>query len=213
MKDVRSLGLLAVLLLMVPVAAHADFTLTVAGAGCSSCYGGTYTLTFVGNNTTDSTFKVTLSITTPSDTTSPVFGQYITGVGFGDGTKIASVTPVSASVGGTWSTLLGSINSSGACDGPPPGNKVCSQQNSNTAPFTLAKADGSTYSWTWMVTFTSPGLNLNLQDIHISAQYQDAGGSNGHIVSESGVSVPEPATAAMFGVGLALFGFKLRRRS
>ena len=211
MNIAGKLSLLILMVAIVPIAAHADFSVPVQGVHCGSCYGGTYLLNFVGNNS-GTTFTVTLTIQTPTDPTSVVFGQYISGVGFGDGKAIASVTPVSTSFGGTWSTVFGNINSSGACDGSP-GNKVCSQQNSNTPPFQFALANGSTYTWTWVVTFTTPGLDINLADIHIQAQYQDAGGSNGHIVSENGLAVAEPSTAAMLGLGLALVGFRIRRKA
>lgn len=210
MKIVRTMGLLAVLLVILPIAARADFMVSVGGANCGSCYGGTYTLNFVGANT-GSTFTVTLTITTPSDPNSVVAGQYISGVNWGDGKNITSVKLLSTTAGGSWSDTQGAINSNGsACDGTPD-KKVCSQQNKNVAPFNFALANGSTYSWTWTVTFATAGLNTNLADVHIGAQYQDQTGSTGHIVSETGLAMPEAPAAATLAIGLLLLAFKLRR--
>lgn len=212
MKIARTMGLLVLVLVILPIAAHADFMVSVSGVNCASCYGGTYTLNFVGDNT-GKTFTVTLTIKTPTDPNSVAAGQYISGVNFGDSKKIASATLTSTTAGTTanWSNVLGNLNSSGACDGTP-GNKVCSQQNSNLPPFSLALANGSTYSWTWTVTFTTSGLDTNLADVHIGAQYQDVGGSTGHIVSENGTAMPEAPLPATLGIGLVLLGLKLRRK-
>jgi PEP-CTERM motif-containing protein len=208
--NVRKLGFLVLLLAMVPLAAHADFEASIGPNNCSSCFGGTYTVTFIGNNA-GNTFQVKLTITTPSG--GVVGGEYISGVNIGFGAKITSYTPVQTSGLGTWSTVLGNLNSGGACDGPPPGNKICSQQNSNNPPFQYALANGGTYTWTWTVTLNKTGLELmqNNQLIHIGAQYQAGSGSNGHIVSEE-AKIPEPATLATLGIGLFLVGLRLHRR-
>lgn len=210
----RKLGLgfsLVVVLLLIPAAAHADTTFTT-GSGCSSCYGGTYSINFVGT-ANPNTFVVTLTITAPNGGVTA--GQFISGVGFGTGKVITLVTPVTpgGTVGGTWSTTFDNINSNDTCSGAGPGKKICSEQQKTGSPaiFTVAAANGSTYTWQWIVTFATPGLN-DLGDVHIQAQYQDAGGSPGNIVSQD-ASLPEPATAATLGIGLFLLAFRLRRRS
>ena len=205
MTIVRTMGMFAALFVILPVAAHADlFSATAGPSNCASCYGGTYTLDLAGSGTT---FTVTLTIATPS-ADSVVVGQYISGVNFGAGTQILSAQLLAAPAGGAWSNVLGNINSSGACDGAPPANKVCSQQNSDNPPYTLAVANGGIYTWQWAVVFEKPITELGY--VHIGAQYQDDGGSNGHIVSEN-ATVPEPATAATLGMGLLLLAFRLRR--
>ena len=205
------LGFLVLLLMIAPLAAHADYTWGPGSGDCGSCYGATYNLNIVGNPAGD-TFTVTLTINT-AGAIPGVSGQYISGVGFGDGKDIKSVDLIATTAGplNIWSETTGNINSSGACDGTP-GNKACSQQNSDVSPFQYAKADGSTYSWTWVVVFTTPGLNTNLADIHLSAQYQNQNGSTGHIVSETALTMPEAPLAASLGVGLGLLAFRLRRK-
>ena len=193
--------------------ANADAMYQVGGAftcPANSCYGGTYTLQFVGDNS-GTTFDATLTATTP--TSGVAFGDYISNVEFGDGNKTSMVTLTSAPGGtGAWSTTSGPL-SNGGCAG---GNATfgCSSQNPVNNMLTLAKADGSTYSWTWHVVFNS-ALNTDPNDFHIGLQYEVANGSNGLIVSESGAStrVPEPSSLVFLGTALGGFDLLRRRRS
>jgi hypothetical protein len=189
--------------------AHADAMFQVGGGfGCpnNSCYGGIYTLNFVGNNT-GTTFDVTLTAVTP--TSGVAFGDFISNAEFGDGNKISSVSLTSAP-GGTsaWSTTNGPLNNSGCAGGN--NNFGCSSQNLVGGLYTLAKANGNTYSWTWHVVFSTAGLNLDPGGMHIGLQYENANNtSNGLIVSES---VPEPSSLAFLGTGLSGVGLLFRRR-
>jgi len=215
----KNVVLLATLVVCVaiPRMAHGDAMLSVGGSftcPSNSCLGGAYTLTFTGNNT-GNTFVVTLTATTPGSTSgSPAFGDYISNVNFSDGQSISSVTLVGATAGGpgSWSsTSLTNLNNAG-CSGSSM-IFACNSQLPNGGMYTLAKADGSTYSWTWDVTFAG-ALDTNPADMHIGLQYENGPNtSNGLIVSESGPSthIPEPGSASLLGLGLAgLAGFARR---
>src|SRR5712664_4223576 len=81
----------AVAFVVLPGIARADAVFQVGDAfSCPSngCLGGSYTLTFVGNNS-GTTFDVTLAATTPnSGSGSPAFGDFIGSVEFGDGKAV-----------------------------------------------------------------------------------------------------------------------------
>jgi len=183
----------------------------------NSCLGGAYSLDFVGDNSGNS-FVVTLTATTPdSGSGSPAVGDFISSVEFGDGQKISSVSLIAAPGGtGNWSapTILGNLSSGGCNPGPAP--NACDNQIQNMGQYTLAVANGSTYSWTWQVVFVNNGLDTNPNDMHIGLEYENAAGtSSGLIVSESGAStqVPEPSSMLLLGSALTGFAAFTRRRS
>jgi len=197
---------IAVAFVALPGIAHADAVYQVGGAftcPMNSCLGGSYTLQFVGANT-GTTFDVTLTATTP--TSGAAFGDFITSAEFGDGKGIASASLTSAPGGvGAWgTTVFGNLSNAGCSSGLAP--NACNNQVLNgLGQYTLAPANGTMYSWTWHVVFSTPGLDLNEADIHIGLQYENgANTSNGLIVSESGVSthVLEPSSLLLLGVGL-----------
>lgn len=214
-----SLFAVSVAILSLCTSAHADAIYQVGGAfTCpqGSCLGGSYTLKFVGNNS-GTTFDVTLTATTPNSTSgSPAFDDYVSSAEFGDGKAIASATLTTAPGGiGDWgNTVYGNLSNAGCQSGNAP--NACNNQILVNGQYTQAIADGTTYSWTWHVVFSTAGLDLNENDMHIGLQYENKNDtSNGLIVSESGVSshVPEPSTTAMLLSGLVGTGLWQRKRS
>ncbi|HKR31672.1 MAG TPA: PEP-CTERM sorting domain-containing protein [Terriglobales bacterium] len=214
-----SLLVLSVAFLCLSTSARADTIYQVGGGfTCpnSSCLGGAYTLSFVGANS-GTTFDVTLTATTPNTTSgSPAFGDYITSVEFGDGKSIASAQLTSAP-GGTsaWgNTVYGNLSNAGCTSGNAP--NACNNQYLVNSLYTLAKANGSTYSWTWHVVFSAAGLDLNQNEMHIGLQYENGiNTSNGLIVSESGISnrVSEPSALVLLVTGFVGAGVWRRRNA
>jgi hypothetical protein len=208
-------GLLVAICLMLPASANADAIFAV-GPNCGSCYGGTYSLNFVGANS-GTNFTVTLTITTPTASTAPAGGDYISSVEFGDGKQISSAQLTSTTAGtlANWSaTVYGNLNDAGCHAGNAP--NACNNQVLNKlGDYTQALANGSTYSWTWDVVFAQAGLDTNTADMHIGAQYSNVDNtSNGLIVSESGggsTSVPEPAGIVLVAGGMLGLGAFRRR--
>lgn len=202
-----------------PGIARADAVYQVGGAfSCPnhSCLGGSYTVTFVGNNS-GITFDVTLSAATPNSASgSPAFGDFVTSVEFGDGKGIAlaSLTSAPGGVASWGTTVFGNLSNAGCSSGPAP--NACNDQVLNSlGQYTLAPANGTAYSWTWHVVFSKAGLDLNEADMHIGLQYENGlDTSNGLIVSESGAStpVPEPSSFLLLGAGLlAIVGLAGRK--
>lgn len=214
-----SLLALSAAFLCLSTSARADAMYQVGGAfTCpnNSCLGGAYTLSFVGANS-GTTFDVTLTATTPNGTSgSPAFGDYITSVEFGDGKSIASAQLTSAP-GGTsaWgNTVYGNLSNAGCTSGNAP--NACNNQYLVNSLYTLANANGGTYSWTWHVVFSAAGLDLNENDMHIGLQYENKNDtSNGLIVSESGISkrVSEPSALILLITGFVGAGFWRRRNA
>lgn len=193
-------SLLAVFLLGTSVA-RADLV-QIGGPGCSSCFGGVYTLesllvdnSIAGEETWQFTYSVDLSGYTGST-------NYIGALAYKVTNGYISDTVISAPTSGTWSQISGkNINQ---CDGSGMG-WLCSEWVSGTQ---LLVSTLTTYSWISNITMET-GTLLNTWSLQ--ADFDPA---QGQLLSEHGTpttTVPEPGTLALFGLGLTAIGFARRR--
>ena len=181
------------------------------GPDCDSCLGNVYQLeyTVVGNNE----IQVTLTI----DTTDTILteDQFLAQVAFkvtSSSDDITGATLVSTNALGTWETLVGGLNNNGCKEGEQ--GFICSTDGTENL------ITGQTFTFVYDVFVTSLD-QLLLTDFGASIK-ANFGPDNGFITSEAitlqpgaeappDVPLPEPATLALIGIGLAGIGLRMRR--
>ena len=191
---------LAIFLLGTSVA-KADIV-EIGGPGCGSCFGGVYTLeslliddSVAGQETWQFPDTVDLSGYTGST-------DYIGALAYKVTNGYISDAVVSAPTSGTWSQISGkNINQ---CDGSGMG-WLCTKWETGTQ---LVVSTLTKYSWTSNITMVAGTL---IDTWSIQADFDPA---TGQLLSEKGTptKVPEPATLALFGLGLTVMGFARRRK-
>jgi hypothetical protein len=201
-------GLVLLLLTLGATPAAADSI----GPDCDTCQGSIYTLTYDPIAVSLNTYEFTYTIDTSGYTGG---GSYLDNVALKIASSIVSAILVSAPGGtGNWFLVLGGLNANG-CDGSGSGWD-CAQAYSlgsfNVVP-------GPTYSWVFDINVGGSSLLTAENAASIKARYVDSNGRKvGALLSENITlqtptnPIPEPASIALFGSGLAALAGMIRRR-
>ncbi len=113
--------------------------------------------------------------------------------------------------GAVWTSVFGPASNRG-CQGRS-GVFACA---ATTDPDLFAAInDGAVHEWVWGVELGLPTEDFFANGLaslsHIGAQVQREGHLNGWILSET--PIPEPGTALLFGLGMIVTGWSVRRRA
>jgi hypothetical protein len=182
--------------------AHADTVSgTTTGPSCAGCPAATYTLTVSGDLTTGTNLTVTLTIATSNTATITSADSFISAVSFklSDTVTAATLSTAPGTLAHWGIADLDSGLNNGGCSGSGSGF-VCNSDNGFWTD--AAVTQGGTLTWTWT------GVNIggpvgDPSGWSIKVKYNNSSGStNGLIISDNAVGVPEPSTLALLGIGL-----------
>jgi hypothetical protein len=198
------------LALVIAVASGSALHAGTLGPVCGSCYGSTYTLDNLGvasSTATTETWRIKYTINTNGYDFSPA--DYISSVAVKVGSPITASLE-STTAPGTWTVHLQGLSNNDCQGGADVW--VCAEDG------TTAVANGSTYTWTFLVKLAKGGLFDDVNEAGIKANYESLTANVGRVVSESitlgsptGGEVPEPAALSLLIGGLGVWMWSRRR--
>jgi hypothetical protein len=194
--------------------AHADtITGTTTGPSCPGCPAATYTLTVSGTPSqlaSGTNLTVTLTISTSGSATITSGDSYISAVAFklSSGVSGATLSTAPGTLGDWGTAALDSTISNSNCQGSGAGF-VCNTDASHWTDALVTQ--GGTLTWTWNgVNIGGPVGDPSTWSLKVKYNDND-GDTNGLIISDNAVGVPEPGTLALLGIGLVpMLGFGRR---
>ena len=189
---------------------------TIGGAGCSSCFGSTYTLTFNPTGTANQ-YDIFLDINAVGYTgTATNLLNAVAVKVVSNSSDITADSIVSPPTPNFFDLSLGGLSANGCSVGSE--GFLCDQYNHAGSFGLQVKNTGDVYTFEWLIT-TLPGQLLTGDNAaSVKALYVDNTGKQAGLTSEAITldprtpPVPEPSTLVLLGSGILSAAGLIRRR-